>query len=110
MLVNTLVCLYFCTFLSKQPIILSVAYKWSHYLNCFPSASSRVDQSNSDSLAAKISTALVKRVQRHDCLAVDIGYIIHVGLMGVSGDVLAPICSSVQLSFIHLNLSAILVP
>src|SRR6218665_2708665 len=40
MLVNTFVCL-FCIFLSKQFIILSVRYKWSHCLNCFPSASSR---------------------------------------------------------------------
>src|SRR6218665_3389491 len=71
MLINTLVGL-FCTFISKQPIILSVGYKWS---NCFPSASSR-DQINSDSLASQISTALVKRVKRHDCLTVDIGYII----------------------------------
>src|SRR6218665_2048068 len=61
MLVNTLVCL-FCTFLSKQVIILSVGYKWS---NCFPSASSRVDQINSDSLAVQISTARDKRVKRH---------------------------------------------
>src|SRR6218665_1077177 len=85
MLVNRLVCL-FCTFLSKQLIILSVGlgYKWS---NCFPSASSRIDQINSDSLAAQISTALVKRVKRHDCLTVDKGYITRVGLMGGSGDV-----------------------
>ena len=56
MLVNTLVSL-FCTFLSKQLIILSVGSKWSHCLICFPSASSRVDQINSDSLAAQqIST------------------------------------------------------
>jgi len=34
MLVNTLVCL-FCTFISKQPIILSVGYKWSYCFNCF---------------------------------------------------------------------------
>jgi len=67
MLVNTIVCL-FCIFLSKELIILSVGYKWSHCLNCFPSASSLVDQINSDSLAAKISTALDKRVKRHDCL------------------------------------------
>jgi len=32
----------------------------------FPSVSSCVDQINSDSLAAQISTALVKRVKRHD--------------------------------------------
>src|SRR6218665_2262211 len=103
MLINTLVGL-FCTFISKQLIILSVDYKWSHCLNCFPSASSRVDQINSDSLASQISTALVKSVKRHDYLTVDIhvGYIIHVGLMGGSGDV--------QLPFIYLNLSAILVP
>src|SRR6218665_2920745 len=88
MLVDTLVGL-FCTFISKQPIILSVGYKWSHCLNCFPSASSRVDQITSDSLAAEISTALVKRVKRHDCLTFDIGFCIHVhvGLMGGSGDV-----------------------
>ena len=86
MLFNTLVCL-FCTFLSKQVIILSIGYKWLHCLNCFPSASSRVDQINSDSLAAQISTALVKRVKIHDCLTEDIGYIIHVGLMRGSGDV-----------------------
>jgi len=61
MLVNTLDCL-FCTFLSKQLIILSVGYKWS---NCFPSASSRVGQINSDSHAVQFSTALVKRVKRH---------------------------------------------
>jgi len=72
MLVNTLVCL-FCTLLSKQPITLSVGYKWSHCLNCFPSASIRVDQINSDSVAAQISTAQVKRVKRHDCLTVDTG-------------------------------------
>jgi len=44
---------------------------------------------NSDSLAAQISTALVKRVKRHDCLTFDIGYFIHVhvGLKGWSGDV-----------------------
>src|SRR6218665_3592490 len=83
MLVNTLVCL-FCTFLSKQLITLSVGYKWS---NCFPSASSRVDQIISDSLAVQISTALIKRVKRHYLLTIDIGYIIHVGLMGGSGDV-----------------------
>src|SRR6218665_3945840 len=110
MLVNTLVCL-FSTFLSKQLIILSVGYKWSHCLNCFQSASSQVDQINSDSLAVQISTTLVNRVKRHDYLTVDIGYIIHVGLMGGSGEVyrLATICSSVQLPFIYLNLSAILV-
>ena len=71
MLVNTIVCL-FCTFLSKQFIILSVGYKWSHCLDCFPSASSPVDQINSDSLAARNSTALVKSVKRHDCLTFDI--------------------------------------
>jgi len=86
MLVNTLVGL-FCTFISKQPSISSVGYKWSHCLNCFPSASSRVDQINSDSIAVQISTALVKRVKRHDCLTVDIGYFILVRLMGGSGDV-----------------------
>jgi len=87
MLINTLVCL-FCTFLSKQLNILSLRYKWPHCLNyCFPSASSQVDQTNSYSLAAKISTALVKRVKKHDCLPVDIGYIIYVGLMGGLGDV-----------------------
>jgi len=90
MLVNTAVCL-FCTLLSKQFIILSVGHKWSHCLDCFPSASSRVDQINSDSLAAHISTALVKRVKRHDYLTFDIGYFIdaglHVGLMGGSDDV-----------------------
>jgi len=85
MLVNTIVCL-FCTFLSKQFIILSVGYKWWHCLNCFLSASSRVDQINSDSLAAQISTALVKR---YDCLTFDIGYFMHVyvGLMGGSDNV-----------------------
>ena len=88
---------------------------------CFPSASSRVDQINSDSLAAQNSTALVKRVKRHDCLPFDIGYFIHVhvGLMEGAGDVyidvtfshdIAPICSSIQLPFIYLNLSTILVP
>jgi len=58
-------------------------------LNFFPSASSQVDQINSDSLAAQISTALVKSVKRHDCLTFDIGYFIHVhiGLMGGDGDV-----------------------
>ena len=70
MLVNTLVCL-FCTFLSKQLNILSLGYKWSHCLNCFQSASSWVDQINSDFLVAQISTALVKRVKRYDCLTVD---------------------------------------
>src|SRR6218665_493395 len=109
MVINTLVGL-FCTFISKQPIIFSVGYKWS---NCFPSASIRVDQINSDSIASQISIALVKRVKRHDCLTVDIGYIIHVELVGGSGDVYFPmvaaICSSVQLPFIYLNLSAILV-
>src|SRR6218665_2190018 len=55
-----------------------VGYKLSHCLNCFPSGSSRVDQINSDCLAAQISTALIKIVKRHDCLTVDIGYIIHV--------------------------------
>src|SRR6218665_3761686 len=89
MLVNTHIGL-FCTFISKQPIILSVGYKRSHCLNCFPSASSssRVDEINSDSVAAQISTALVERVKRHDCLTVDIGYIIHVELVGGSGAVL----------------------
>ena len=53
----------------------------------FPSVSSCVDQINSDSLAAQISTALVKRVRRYDRLTVDIGYIIHVELVGGSGDV-----------------------
>ena len=53
----------------------------------FPSASSRVDQMNSDSLAAQISTALVNRVKRCDRLTVDIGYIIHVELVEGSGDV-----------------------
>jgi len=86
MLIKTLVGL-FCTFISKQLVILSVAYKWSHCLNCSPSASSRVDQINSDSLAAQISTALVKRVRWYDRLTVDIGYIIHVELVGGSGDV-----------------------
>src|SRR6218665_2484070 len=73
---------------------------------------------NSDSLAAQISTALVKSVKRYDRLTVEIGYIIHVELVGGSGDVyidvtfpmVAPICCSVQLPFIYLNLSAILVP
>src|SRR6218665_3205593 len=89
MLVNTLLCLFCILFLSKQLIILSVAYKWSHCLHCFPSAASGVDQINSDSLAAQISTALVKRVKRHDCLTFDIGYFIHVhdGLMEGSGDI-----------------------
>ena len=54
------------------------------------SASSQVDQINSDFTAVQISTALIKRVQRHDCLTVDTGYIIHVGLMGGSGDVHIP--------------------
>jgi len=55
----------------------------------FPSASSQVDQINSDSLAAQISTALVKRVKRHDCLTFDISYFIHVHvrLMEGSSDV-----------------------
>jgi len=85
MLVITLICL-FCTFLSKQLIILSVhvGYKWS---NCFPSAFSQVDQINSDSLAVQISTTLVKRVKKHYLLTADIGYIIHVELIGGSGDV-----------------------
>ena len=83
MLVNTIVCLFY-TFLSQQFIILSVGYKLSYCFNCFPSASSRVDQINLDSLAVQISAALVKRVKRQ---TVDIGYIIHVGLMGESGDV-----------------------
>jgi len=48
-------------------------------LNRLASASSRVEQMNLDSLAAQISTALVKRVKRLDCLTVDIGYIIDVG-------------------------------
>src|SRR6218665_1709308 len=69
MMINTLVC-QFCTFLSKQLNILSLGYKWLHYLNCFPSASSRIDQINSDSLAAHIST--VKRVKIHNCLTFDI--------------------------------------
>jgi|SRR6218665_767496 len=80
----------FCTFLSKQLIILTVGYKWAHCLNYFQSASGQVDQINSDSIAVQISTALVKRVKRNDCLTVDIGYIIHVGLMGGSGDVYSP--------------------
>jgi len=90
MLVSTIVCL-FCTFLYIKEIhyFECIGYKWSHYFNCFPSASSRVDQINLDSLEAQISTALVKRVKRHDCLTFDIGYFIHVhvGLMGGSGDV-----------------------
>ena len=54
----------------------------------FPSASSWVDQINAESLATQISTALVKRVvKRHDCLTIDIGYIIHVWVMGGLGDV-----------------------
>jgi len=83
MLANTIVSLV-CTFQSKQFIILSVGYVWSHCLNCFPSASSRVDQINS-----QISTALVERVTRHDCFTFDIGYFTHVhaGLMGGDGDV-----------------------
>src|SRR6218665_812608 len=100
MLVNTLVCL-FCTFLSKQPIILRVGYIRSHFFNCFPSASCRVDQINLDSLAAQMPTALVKRVKRHDCLTVDIGYIIHVELMGGSGDVYINVtfpCPNLQLN------------
>jgi len=76
MLINILVG-PFCTFISKQPIILSVDYKWSHCLNCFPSASSRVDQINSDSIAAQISTALFQRVRWCDRLTVAIGYIIN---------------------------------
>jgi len=66
MLVNTIVCL-FCISLLKG-LILSVSYKWSHCLNCFKSASSQVDQISSDSLAAKISTALDNIVKRHDCV------------------------------------------
>ena len=89
MLVNTLVSL-FCTFLSKQLIILSLGYKWLNCLNCCPSASSPVDPINSDSLAVQISTALIKSAKRHDCLTVDIGYIIYVGLIGGSGDVYSP--------------------
>src|SRR6218665_2053015 len=89
MLANTLLCL-FCTFLPNQLIILSVGYKLSHCLNCFPSAFSRVDQINSDSLSARISTVLVKRVKRQDCLTVDMGYIIHFGLMRGLGDVYSP--------------------
>jgi len=50
--------------LSYQSNLLSVGYKRSNCLNCFPSASIRVDQINLDSLPAKISTALVKRVKR----------------------------------------------
>ena len=86
MLISTLAGL-FCTFISKQPIILSVhvGYKWPYCLNCFPSASSR--EIISDSLAAQISTALIKRVKRHDCLTVDIVYVIHVELVGGWGDV-----------------------
>src|SRR6218665_913116 len=80
MLTNTLVGL-FCTFISKQPIILSVDYTWSHCLNCFPSASSRVDQINSDSITAQISTALFKRVRLYDRLTVDIGYIINLSVI-----------------------------
>jgi len=55
----------------------------------FLSASSRVDQINSDSVAAQISTALVQRVRWYDRLTVDIGYIIdlHVELVGGSGDI-----------------------
>jgi len=53
----------------------------------FPSASSRVDQMNSDSLSAQISTALVNRVRWYDRLTVDIGYIIPVELVEGSGDV-----------------------
>src|SRR6218665_1606478 len=104
MLVNTIVCLV-CTFLSKQFIILIVGYKWSHCLSCFPSASSWIEHINSDSLAVQISTGLVKRVKRHDCLTFDIGLVkrvkrhdcltfdigyfmhVHVGLMGGLGDV-----------------------
>src|SRR6218665_1001021 len=86
MLVNTLVGL-FCTCISKQPNILGVDHKWSHCLNCFPSASNRVDQIYSDSIAAQISTALLKSVRWYDRLTVDIGYIIHVELVGGSGDV-----------------------
>jgi len=94
MLAKTVVCL-FCPFLSKQFIILSVGYKWLHCLNCFPSASSRVDQINSDSLEPQISTALVNRVKRNDCLTFDIGYFIHVhvGLMGRSWDVYIDVTS-----------------
>ena len=48
-----------------------------------------VDQINLDTLAAQISTALVKRIKRHACFTFDIGYFIHVhlGLMGGSGNV-----------------------
>jgi len=53
---------------------------------CFPSASNWVDQINLHSLTVQISTALVKRVKRQDCLPVDIGYIIHVRLMGGLGN------------------------
>ena len=115
MLINTTVGLC-CTFISKQPIILSEGYKWSHCFNCFPSASSQVDQINLGSVVAQISTALVKRVTRYNRLTVDTCYI----TCRVSGRVgrclywchfpkIAPICSSVQLPFIYLNLSTILV-
>ena len=83
MLINTLVGI-FCTFISKQPIILSVyngRIVWIVFVCLQPA------RINSDSLAAQISTALVKRVKRHDWLTVNIGYIIHVEFVGGSGDV-----------------------
>jgi len=58
-------------------------------------------------------------VKRYYRLKVDMGYIIHVGLVGGRVErclywchfpMVAPICSSVQLPFIYLNLSATLVP
>ena len=115
MLVNIIVCLY-CTFLSKQLSILSVGYTWSHSLNCVPSASSRVDQINSDSLAAQISIALVKRVKR--LTAWHLNMLLYTCTCRVNGrvwrclyfPVVASICSSVQLSFIYLDLFGILVP
>ena len=118
MLINTLVGL-FCTFISKQSIILSVGYKWSHCLNWFPSASSWVGQINSDSVAAQISTALVK-VKSEETWLLDSWHRLHhtcrvrgrVGrcLYWCHFPMVAPICRSVQLPFIYLNLSAILVP
>src|SRR6218665_1247355 len=73
---------------------------------------------NSDSLAAQISTALVKRVKRHDCLTADIGYIIHVEFWEVRAMYILMSLShgspNLQLGsaafHIYLNLSAILVP
>jgi len=99
MLVKTIVYL-FCTSLSKQFIILTVGYKWSHCLDCFPFASSRVDQINSDFLAAKISTAIVKR---HDCLTFDTGYFIHVYVELIGGSDNVYIDATIDLYTSHFS-------